>query len=87
MADKNKYFYSIDNAADCYEIESIWDIEEDGEYLAEDAAENYHSEHDGWEDTWPIKINLHKEDEGDVVATYGVDLEHTPTFSATKADA
>ena len=55
--------------------------------MAEDAAENYHSEHDGWEDTWPIKINLHKEDEGDVVATYGVDLEHAPTFSATKAAA
>jgi len=79
----NKYFYSIDDSGDCYEIKTIFDIKEDSEWVAQEAAEDYHSNHDGWEDTWPLNISLHLSEEYDPVCTLKVELEFEPSFSAS----
>jgi hypothetical protein len=62
-----------------YSFDSIWD-EDDVERLAEDAAEDYHSHHDGWEAFWPVKFAIFKD--GTVLGKFEVELEHSPSFSA-----
>jgi hypothetical protein len=49
-----------------------------------EVAEDYHSEHDGWESTWPLTFALYKTEEGPEVARYGVEREYDPHFLATK---
>ena len=58
---KNVYKYSVDNDY-FYTIKSTWSSD-NLEYIAEDCAENYHSEHDGWEASWPLTITVADEDE------------------------
>jgi hypothetical protein len=65
-----------------YEFGSFFD-EEDGECLATEAAEDYHSDHDGWESSWPIEITILKED-GTLVGKYSVDRDVAPVFSSRK---
>lgn len=52
---------------------------------AEKAAENYHSEHDGWEANWPLHIWLWHED-ATAIGCYLVTLEAVPTFRAWQSD-
>lgn len=80
---KTKYKYSIDED-DFYEIESTW-TEENLEYLAEDCAEDYHSNHDGWESHWPLRITIARLDET-ILGKFEVELYHQPEFQATKLD-
>jgi len=51
-----------------------------GYLLAQKAAEDYHSEHDGWEDNWPLKITLLLDDGP---KTYFVERDYEPVFMAT----
>lgn len=76
-------FYSIDDDNHSYPLETNWDIHEDGEYAAQDAAEDYHSNHDGWEASWPVDVSLRETKDGPVIATYQVEREYEPQFSAT----
>lgn len=47
------------------------------EGLAEDAADYYHSNCDGWEDTWPLTFCVYFEGEWH---THKVDREAVPSF-------
>lgn len=47
---------------------------------AEEAAEDYHQRHDGWEASWPITIVL-VDDEG-VESRWSVDRGMSPVFRA-----
>lgn len=58
--------------------------ESDLENAAETSADHYHSEHDGWEASWPLKIDLAASEDGPVIATFEVYREYEPTFSARK---
>lgn len=58
---------------------SDWDAV-DPEYIAQDAAQHYYDECDGWESTWPIKFEIFDGQES--LGIYEVHLEHEPTFSA-----
>ncbi len=51
--------------------------------LAENAAEDYHGEHDGWEATWPIKLVLYSGSKE--LGRFEVDREAVPQFHATTA--
>jgi len=53
--------------------------------LAEKAAEDYYSEHDGWEASWPCHIWLWKED-ATPIGCYLVTLEAVPTFRAWRSE-
>lgn len=46
--------------------------------VATDLAEDYHSNHDGWEDTWPVNVRIYKDSE--CVWSGDVGLEMKPYF-------
>jgi hypothetical protein len=54
------------------------------EIIAQDAAEDYHHNHDGWEhSSWPIEIHLYDENEK-ILGKFSVDRDVEPVFSARK---
>ena len=71
---------------DAFQIESQWDHEEDAGWIAEEAAADFHSEHDGWESSWPLKLVLWLPD-GTEIGTFTVEREFDPVFSARKQEA
>lgn len=62
-----------------YSFNSVWDADE-LEYLAEAAAGDYHSNHDGWEADWPLRFAIFKDDI--LLGKCEVYLEFSPSFSA-----
>ena len=60
---KHRYQYSVDNESfeDGFEFETDWS-EKCLKYIAEDAAQDYHGNHDGWECHWPIEFTIYKTD-------------------------
>lgn len=52
------------------------------ELMVQDAAEDYWDNHDGWEDCWPLNIELFVD--GSSVGAFEVVMEIEPTFSASK---
>lgn len=52
-----------------------------GRDLAKTAADDFHSNHDGWECSWPLEFVILRED-GSEVGTYSVEREAEPVFYA-----
>jgi hypothetical protein len=75
---KNTYKYLV-NGHD-YEIETVWD-DDDGAEIAEEAADNYQSMHDGWEKHWPLEFEIRALDDR-VIGNFTVEREFEPVFSA-----
>lgn len=50
--------------------------------IAQLCAEDYHSNHSGWESDWPLRFSLHSEVGGPEVAVLSVDREAVPQFYA-----
>ena len=82
---KNQVTYIVDGGIGGFKCTTTWDPEDDPEMVAEDCAEDYHAQHDGWEAHWPVDITLLRDD-GSVIATCEVDRESVPSFSATKKE-
>lgn len=51
--------------------------------IAERCAEDYHSNHDGWESNWPLTFALHATEDGPEVARLNIDREAVPHFYAS----
>jgi hypothetical protein len=51
--------------------------------LAELAADDFHSNHDGWEASWPITFGIAATEDGPELARFEVDRDVEPVFSAT----
>jgi hypothetical protein len=51
--------------------------------IAARCAEDYHSNHDGWESNWPLTFALHATEEGPEVARLEIDREAVPHFYAS----
>ena len=49
----------------------------------EKAADDYHSNHDGWECGWPLEFDVWDYDTEEYVGRYSVDRETVPQFHAT----
>ena len=91
--EKMKYHYAVDEETKkdlslgdynyTYEIESCWDEGDEVEYVAQDAAEEYHNDHDGWESSWPCDFTIWNES-GKNLGTFTVEREFDPTFSANR---
>jgi len=64
-----------------YEVKTHYP-EESAEYIAEDAAEDYHSNHDGWESSWPVKIEVFNGTRS--LGVFEVEREMEPVFRATE---
>ena len=73
--------YEVDNGGHKFEFNTTWIVQYDC-YIIEEAAEDYFNNHDGWENNWPIRIELFIESES--IGIYSVELESTPIFSASK---
>jgi len=65
---------AVDEDADDWEYEQI----------AQDAAEDYWDNHDGWESHWPLNIELFIDAKS--VGVFEVEMETVPTFSANKKE-
>jgi len=76
------------NIDDCYDIEhDKCEDEWEYEWLVEKCAEDYHSNHDGWEHrSWPngtLPFFLF-DSEMNLIGVYNVALEFEPSFAAWK---
>lgn len=58
-----------------------WDIDP---YAAAGCADDYHSNHDGWEATWPLNLYLAETEAATTWTTFIIDREYTATFYARK---
>ena len=80
-------FYTVpEHCADSYySFNASWAIKEDFQktYVAQEAAENYWDNHDGWESTWPLEICIYNKEEGELLYSCRVDVEYVPSFGAT----
>lgn len=57
-----------------------------GDFWAEEAAEDYFHQHDGWEAHWPLVIALYDGPDGPELARYTVDREYCPEFYAARIE-
>lgn len=53
--------------------------------VAEDAAEQFHANHDGWEAAWPVVFRLYPPG-SDTFVRVKVERDYEPTFSAYGCD-
>ncbi len=85
-AQKRKRFkYFIDDQSgpeDAWTLKTRWDAR-NLDYVAEDAAEDYHSRHDGWEDSWPLTFVI-LDEELNELGRFSVERETVPQFHAEK---
>ena len=83
-----KVHYSVEEVCS----ESLYEAEVTGgdiDWLtAQECAEDYHHNHDGWElQSWPYTFALRAKEDGPIVARFAVDRESEPRFSATALKA
>lgn len=81
-----KYQYRIpENCEDSYyHFECDWKPSSyNHSSIAQIAAEDFHSNHDGWEFDWPLEIELFTI-EGERLGLFSVEMEAVPRFSATE---
>lgn len=52
--------------------------------ISDQLAVDYHSNHDGWEATWPLRLSVWKD--GVEVARFSVEREYEPSFYANDVD-
>lgn len=58
-----------------------WDIDT---FAAAACADDYHSNHDGWEAHWPLDLYLADTEAATTWTTFAIDREYTATFYARK---
>ena len=66
---------------DAHDIESSH-LPEFADWVAEDCAEDFHSNHDGWESKWPLDFKVWY-DFGEVLGVFQIEREYEPLFSAS----
>jgi hypothetical protein len=78
--------YSVESQPYSWSPKNPYDLtdEYDLEALAEFCADEYHSNHDGWENSWPLNISIAESEDGAIIATFSVEREAQPVFYATK---
>lgn len=77
--------YSVRDYPHKYALDSDGSFnEDDGEVLAEIAAEHYHSTHDGWEAQWPIRFTIYVG--GEPIGAFNVELDVEPSFTASPSE-
>ena len=78
---KHRYNYAVSDTGDNpdYEIESVFGPDS-LEWVAEEAAEQYHSDHDGWESSWPLVFTIYQD--GKRLRAFEVHQDVKPVFIA-----
>jgi hypothetical protein len=75
------YSYAIEDEDYMFTFETPFDIPS---CVAEAAARDFFSEHDGWEASWPIEFSIFNVDDG-FIGAFKVYCESVPQFSASGA--
>jgi len=80
---RKTYKYSVDQEdfENSYEFESTWIYDGMEDVVVEEAAEDYHDNHDGYEDSWPIDFFLFDLN-GTLLESFTVEREASPVFNA-----
>lgn len=79
-----KYTYTVVGGGQYHiDFDAIGDEDEPG-YIAEEAAEDYYENHDGWESSWPLKIEVFSGFRS--LGKFLVCIEHVPSFSAEELE-
>jgi hypothetical protein len=76
-----KVYFETEDGEGFHHCKDACDIDWVG---AQDCAEQFYREHDGWESTWPLQFGLSSSPEGPVEKWFSVDVEMAPSFSATE---
>lgn len=82
----NTYRYNIPDTMgsdEWFEFRSRHYYHPDACFIVEDAAEDYHQKHDGWEASWPITFIVQLMD-GTDLGTYDVERESVLAFYSTR---
>ena len=83
MAKRAKYFVTGrgTTADDAYECDVNFDYSDatDAKWIAEECAQDYHDNRDGWESKWPIKLSLIL---SDGIHDFEIERESVPQFHA-----
>ena len=58
-------------------LEDKWELE----MAAQDCAQNFWTNHDGWECSWPLNFTIYTPD-GKILGTFEIEQEYDPVFSA-----
>lgn len=82
------WYRNVDNDDDSYRFS----LPHDGslkidERSAQLCADDYHSNHDGWEITWPRDFALYETEDGLEVARFSIEREVEPRFYARRQTA
>lgn len=77
-------WYSVDDDErfECKD-QNLWSNCIDRSY-AEECAEDFEHEHDGWESSWPHNFTLYETEDGPAVATFCVDRDYKAVFYAKR---
>lgn len=84
MNDRPKHVYTYTRPARsnyCFTIELDTNWDNDPAYVAEECAQHFHDNHDGWETVWPIEFLVTLTD-GRQVLCY-VERDVRPEFTAS----
>jgi len=80
-------WYSCNDSESRYEaqVPAFWIERGEPWYddCAERCADDYHSNHDGWESVWPRTFKLYATEDGPALAAFEVDREARPEFIAS----
>jgi len=78
------YILNQESPEDAEGFKSHWEWASDcNEYIAQDAAEHFYRDGDGWETEWPVEIAI-LSDDGKELGRFEVEQKLVPTFSATE---
>jgi hypothetical protein len=61
-----------------WSLDNAWEASE----VAAEVAEDYHSNHDGWESSWPLTFALYETEDGPEKARFSVDRATVARFTA-----
>jgi hypothetical protein len=83
----NTYYYSVDGEDfnNSFRFNSNLHPSEGISWIVEQAAEDYHLNHIGWERSWPIDFILYSKD-GTKLGMFSVDREFEPSFYAEEKE-
>jgi hypothetical protein len=83
----NEYYYSVDGEEFDNSYRFTSNLQPSGgiSWIVEQAAENYHLNHIGWERSWPIDFTLYLKD-GTKLGTFSVEREYEPCFYAQEKE-
>jgi hypothetical protein len=86
-----EYWYEVDDSGYRFSLSATesgktfaYDLskKDDRRWFAEECAQDYHWNHDGWEASWPMKISIAETEDGPIIETFEVEREAEPVFYA-----